>query len=60
MINLLLVFLFACGDKEADDTAATEEVQEEVQDTASEPEDTATEPEDSGEASDTGEESTEQ
>ena len=59
MINLLLVFLFACGDKEAD-TAATEEVQEEVQDTASEPEDTASEPEDSGEASDTGEESTEQ
>ena len=57
MISLLLTLLFACGDKETEDTAApAEEVQEEV-----EAEDTATEPEDSGEEeSSEEEESTEE
>jgi hypothetical protein len=55
MINLLLTMFLACGDKEAEDTA-TEEVVEET-DTAADPEDTAAElPEEETEESEESEE----
>ena len=47
MISLIMTMLLACGDKEVEDTAAVEEIEEGVQETAPEP---AEEVEDSGEA----------
>jgi len=40
MISCLLGLLVACGDKEAEDTAAEEEAVEEVEDSAAEEEET--------------------
>ena len=47
MISLILTMLLACGDKEAEDTAAAEEAEEQTQEPA---EEVVEEVEDSGEA----------